>query len=324
MKVARFLTLIAALAAPLAFAARADAVIVERVVAIVGERPILLSELRHRARPNRIRILGSVRDANMQAAAETEMYKELLQRLIDERLEEQAADKARLSVTSEEIDRGIQNVAANAKVSPEDLLVEVQRQGLTEQDLRDEVRRQILEGKLIELRVRPRVRVTEQDARAAYQHWRQEVSEQRPVELRAIALRVNGPADDRARMELAEEIVTRARSGEDFCGLVSKYSDDTETKATCGSRGAQPMQALVPAVQEVVRNMKPGEISDPIRIRMGSDAIIIVELLTESKVPPYEEVKGEMGQRALLEGIDRQRKLWLQELRRGVYIDSRL
>ena len=47
----------------------------------------------------------------------------------------------------------------------------MRRRGITEQDFRDEIRRQILEGKLIELRVRPRVRVTEQDARAAYQHW---------------------------------------------------------------------------------------------------------------------------------------------------------
>jgi hypothetical protein len=41
-------------------------------------------------------------------------------------------------------------------------------------------------------------------------------------------------------------------------------------------------------------------------------------------VPSYEEVKNEMMQRALLEGLERARKQWLEELRRNVYIDVRL
>src|SRR5215467_564205 len=82
----------------LAAAGSADAVIVERVVAIVGDRPIFLSELRHRARPNLLRIVASGQNPGFQAAAETETFKAILNRMIDDRLEEQAADKARISV----------------------------------------------------------------------------------------------------------------------------------------------------------------------------------------------------------------------------------
>src|SRR5215467_5305804 len=141
--------------------------------------------------------------------------------MIGERLEEQAADKARISVTPEEVDRGIQKVASEAKVTVKELMAEVRREGLTEQDYRNEIRRQLLEGKLVELRVLPRVRVTEQDARAAYQHYMREPSQARAL-------------------------------------------------------------------------------------------------------PPFEEVRDEMMQRALLEALKRQTDLWLQELRRGVYIDVRL
>ena len=41
-------------------------------------------------------------------------------------------------------------------------------------------------------------------------------------------------------------------------------------------------------------------------------------------VPRFEDVKEEMWERAFGEAMERQRKLWLQELRRGVYIDVRL
>ena len=48
----------------------ADAAIVERVVAVIGERPILLSELRHRARPHLIAIAAQAPTPAQQAAAE--------------------------------------------------------------------------------------------------------------------------------------------------------------------------------------------------------------------------------------------------------------
>ena len=178
-------------AAALGASARsADASIVERVVAVVGERPILLSELRHRARPHLYRILATTPDPTRQAALETELFRDLLNRMIDDRLEEQAADKAHLAVTPEEIDAAIRNIAASARITVKDLIGEAKKQGLTEQDYRDELRRQVLEGKLVNLRVRGRVRVTDQDARAAYQRVLKEMDKEQPVEVHILALRI--------------------------------------------------------------------------------------------------------------------------------------
>ena len=55
----------------------ADASIVERIVAVVGERPILLSELRLRGRPHLWRIAASTQNPTQQAAQESEMFREL-------------------------------------------------------------------------------------------------------------------------------------------------------------------------------------------------------------------------------------------------------
>ena len=54
----------------------ADAAIVERVVAVVGERPILMSDLRHRARPHLIAIAAQNPTPAQQAAAESEKIRE--------------------------------------------------------------------------------------------------------------------------------------------------------------------------------------------------------------------------------------------------------
>jgi peptidyl-prolyl cis-trans isomerase SurA len=318
----------------LAASAPARAIVVERVVAVIGERPVLWTDLLKRAAPTRIQIRMQTHDANIIAVQEQEMYKELLDRMIDDRLEEQQADRAHISVSSEEIDRGIANIAAQAQeqqgrpVAAQDVLAEVRHRGMTDQDFRDELRRQILEGKLIELRVRPRVRVTDQDAHAVYQHWSQEMQEKHPVEVRTLALRVPTASTQRqidGRMALAQEIVQKARSGADFCKLVSEYTDDVTTRDTCGSRGPQAFAALLPPIQDAVRATKPGAVSDPIPIRTGQDDVIVVVMNAgESHVPSFEQVKNEMQQQALLEALERARKQWLKELRRKVYIDVRL
>src|SRR5262245_44285754 len=95
--------LVAALSMSGAFAAPpAQAAIVERVVAVVGDQPILLTELRQRARPFLIKIYQSV-PAAQQKVAEAEMYKELLGKLVDERVVSIAADKLNVTVTTKEV-----------------------------------------------------------------------------------------------------------------------------------------------------------------------------------------------------------------------------
>ncbi len=324
----------AAVAVALATSSPAGATIVERVVAVIGERPVLWTELLHRALSGRVQIRTQTHDPNIISVQEQEMYKELLDRVIDDRLEEQQADKAHITVASEEIDRGIANIAAQAQsqqgrpVSPDDVMAEVHRRGLTDQDFRDEIRRQILEGKLIELRVRPRVHVTDSDAVAAYQHWVKEVRDQENVDVRILALRVAGTASQQtidSRMAFAQELAKRARAGEDFCKLVAQYSDDVQSRGSCGSRGPQPFTTLLPAIQEGVRATKPGSVSEPIPVNLGQEeAIVLLMPLGAARVPEYEEVKDEMMQKALLDGLERARKQWLADLRRNVYIDVRL
>lgn len=333
MKVPKLLVAAAAVAV-LAVAPAARATIVERVVAVIGERPVLWTELLHRAMSGRVQIRTQTHDPNVISVQEQEMYKELLDRMIDDRLEEQQADKAHISVTPEEIDRGIANIAGQAQaqqgraVTTADVLDEVRRRGLTEQDFREEIKRQILEGKLIELRVRPRVHITDQDALSAYQHWIKEVRDQETIDVRVLALRVPAAASEtqlNARIKEAQDLAADVRRGADFCKLVEKYSDDVSSRPSCGSRGPQPFGTLLPAIQDAVRATKPGSVSDPVPVNLGQEeAIVLVMPLGAARVPAYAEVKDDMMQKALIDGLEHARKQWLADLRRNVYIDVRL
>jgi peptidyl-prolyl cis-trans isomerase SurA len=309
----------------------AHAVVVERVVAVVGERPILLSELRHRAHPRLTLVAIQALQQGMPqenlptqlAAAEPKAMKETLDEMIDERLMEDQSNKAHLTVSVDEIDRGIHNKAQSLGINEKDLWTRAKTQGYTEQDYRDEVRRQLLEGKLLQLRLAGRIHITEADARQTYEHVVKQLGDESPVDLQVIYMRIPQSAGGiAAREALAQEIVTRGRSGESWCELVRQFNEDTETQATCGSRGPQPVRNIIAAARKMLVGMKEGDISDPIRI--GDQVVIAFKLTKRERIPKFEEVKEQMEDQATEEAILHQRALWVQELRRTVYLDIKL
>jgi peptidyl-prolyl cis-trans isomerase SurA len=309
----------------------ARAVIVERIVAVVGERPILLSELRHRARPRLVRVAMQALEAGVPpesipmqlAAAEPKQMRDTLDEMIDERLMEQQADRAHLSVSIEEVDRGIANKAQQLGVTEKELWKRAHAQGYTDQDYRDEVRRQLLEGKLLQLRLAGRIHITEADARATYDRVLRQVAESGPVDLEVLSMRIPPSAGAiEAKEALAQDLVQRGRNGESWCDLIKQYSDDTETRMRCGSKGAVSAASIIPVARKMLLTMKEGDISDPIRI--GDKAIFAFKLAKRQVVPPYAQVREQMYDQATEEAILHQRELWVKELRRTVYLDVRL
>src|SRR5690606_14007137 len=144
----------------------AHATIVERVVAIVGERAILLTDLRQRATPFLLKVYAeSLPDAQRNAAI-SQVYRATLERMVEEELEQRAAAQARITVTSEEIDQALRVIASQNGIQPEQLVEEAGRQGMTETQYRAELRRQVIQQKMANLRLQGRVRVTDDDLRS--------------------------------------------------------------------------------------------------------------------------------------------------------------
>jgi peptidyl-prolyl cis-trans isomerase SurA len=307
----------------------ARATVVERVVAVVGERSVLWSDLLRRATGPRLQIRQQTQDPNVVNVQEQVMYEELLDRMIDDRLEEQQAEKAHINATPEEIDRGIANIAAQAQaaqgqtVTADDVIAEMRRRGFQETDFRDEIRRQIIEGKLVELRVRPRVRVTEQDAQEQYKRTTEQMKKD-TVNLQMLALRVPRGSTNTQLQQLMQRIQQQANSGTSFSQLVKQYCNNASTGATCGSPEPKRVTELLKPIQDAVHKLAPGQVSDPLLIQAGDDQVILLVSWVPPAIPPYESVKNEMLQRALGEGLERERKRWLWELRHSVYIDVRL
>src|SRR5512146_1240941 len=102
----------------------ARATVVERVVAVVGERAILLSDLQQRAKPFLGRVWNEVPPGAARAAAISQMHKMLLEHMVDEELEQRAANRAHIVVTAREVDDAIARVAEQNNLPVERVVAE--------------------------------------------------------------------------------------------------------------------------------------------------------------------------------------------------------
>lgn len=304
----------------------AGATVIERVVAVVGERAILLSDLRQRARPFLLEIHSKAPTEAQRAAAESELFRQMLSRMIDDQLEAQAAAKHRIRVESEEIDRAIARLARVQGITPEQLIAEVLRSGMTAQEYRSEIRRQLLEGKLLELRVKGQVRVTEEDMRILYDRLQRQERRTLAYSPQWIVVRIPTDADAAAvaeRRALAERLAREARAGGDFAELARRYSDDAATRPRGGHLGPrQPGELEIP-IERVAASLEVGEVSAPFRF---ADAFVVMRIdqRDPSKLGSFEDARDLLAQRVYAEKLEKAKRRWLDNLKRGVHIDVRL
>jgi len=304
---------LSALARPLGFCAAlsllvsagsARASVVERVVAVVGERAVLLSDVKQRALPFLLRIQQEIPPGAQRNAAISQTYKTVLERMVDEELQQRAANRSKIVVDAREVDEAIARIANQNNITVDQLVREAARTGLDERQYRNEVRRQVLEAKLLNLRVQGRIKITEEDLRTTYR--RLVMEERKKLQFHAAWIRVDLPDGDRAtaraKRKEAEAIAARARAGANFATLARQTSDDAVTRSRGGDLG---------------------QVSPVVRV---GDALYIVKLIEreESELPTFDDARNELSERVYLEKMNKARRAWLDGLRRQTHVDVRL
>jgi peptidyl-prolyl cis-trans isomerase SurA len=302
--------------AVMAGASPAMATVVERVVAVVGEEAILMSDLQRRATPYLMRAQQELPTESHRAAAVTQLHKSLVEQLIDEQLIERAARRAKMAITDSDVDQALTRVAKQNGVTVERLLSEIVASGFTESQYREELRRQLLDARVLGLRVTARVQVREEDLRTTYRSMLLEERARLPFEASWIVL------SDAAR-ETGKQLVEQLRTGGDFPALAARHSLDETTKGRGGQLGrVDPSRVPKPLIDAASR-LEIGEVSEP--IKLGNRLILLkVTARDASELPAYDEARAELSERVYSEKVGKARRRWLDGLRRQTHVEVRL
>jgi peptidyl-prolyl cis-trans isomerase SurA len=297
----------------------AQATVVERVVAVIGDRAILLSDLKARAQPFLVQVTQGVQAGAQRSAAISQVYKGVLDKIVDEELEERVAIQAKVTVTPKEIDDAIARVAAQNQIPVKKLLNEAAKTGVTEPQYRDELRRQLLQAKLVNVRLQGRIRVTDEDLKVAYRKIVME--ERQKLSLKVAWIRIPAGKDGSGRA-LAERLAEAAHS-QDFAQLARQFSQDRGTRDAGGQLPQSKVSELPPALARAAMALEVGESSQP--LRMGDDFVIVrVNSRDASQLPSFDEARRELGDRVYMDKMSQARRTWLNNLRRRNHVEVRL
>lgn len=296
--------------------ARAD--VIERVVATINDEAIFLSELRRRATPFLPQVMRQPDQATRMAALR-QLYTELLERLIDEELFQQAARRMQVRVTSNDVERAVRNVIQQNGLTEDEFWEAVEAQGYTRAQYRSDLRRQLLRLKVLNQRVRGRVNITEPDVREAYDERVRRANRSQRFRASQIFVPVSGEAS------ASDIAAARAQANEIREGLTRDSWDQAIETHGGGELGWLRQGDLSEDMESVLLTMDEGSISDPIRSSNGFHIFLLHERERGgANLPSYDDMKDELYQAMLGRQMERQETSFLQELRRDAIISRRL
>lgn len=311
--------------AVMADARPAEARVVERIAAVVDEDVILASEVEERAAPFLAQVAGISDKAQRQARAEA-VRREVLDRLIDDQLIYAKARELKLNVTSEEVDKSIEGIKHDHSLSDEQLKQALLAQGMSMAAYRQDVKKQVLRYRVLNMAVGSKITISEHDLQAYYDRNVKKGGAASEVRASHIFIAIPEGADTGmaiAKRQQAESLVQRAKAGEDFAKLAREHSEDPATRSEGGDLGFFGRDLLPKAIEEAVFTMEVGEIKGPVRAERGFHVMKLVDKRSKD-VKPFEDMKDEIRMQLRQKEYEKQAKSFLAELRRKALVDVRL
>jgi len=234
--------------------------LVDEVVAVVNNSVITRRELLDRADE----IENQLRAAKRDVPPRADLLGEVLERLIIERVQTQAAQEAGIKVTDQEVDRAIESVAQQNKMSATELRSRVEASGMTWTKYRDELRKQVQVIRLREREVDSKVQVYDGEIDNYLAARSGQAAATGPTEYNVAQILVRVPEDaseaQKAQLKTkAEGLLKQAQGGADFADLAKTNSDGPEASQG-GSLGFREIGRLPAIFANAVVDLQSGAV----------------------------------------------------------------
>jgi len=195
----------------------------------------------------------------------------------------------------------------------------LQSEGLTMADLRRNLERSMLVQQVQRVDVMDKLAVTDEESRAYYEQHKGDFTTPSEITLREILIEVPSSdkgvnvAEDDAAKAKADETRQRLVAGEPFPRLAADVSS-APSKANGGLIGPIKSDELAPQLQELLANMKVGELTPVQRIARGYQ-ILKLESRTDTKIKTFDEARGDIADKVVEQKFDTARGEYLERLR---------
>jgi parvulin-like peptidyl-prolyl isomerase len=284
------LALIAVLALAACGGGSSSADVPEGAIAVVGEKTITKEQFDAFMEQQKKVAESKKQDFPAAGTPEYQAVKDNVVKTLVERQEwELEAEAMGIKVTDQEIETRLNQQKEQYGLTDEQKYqAELAKAGITDAQVRDQVRIDILTNKLAEALTK-NVAVTDADVKAYYDRNKSTYEQPESREVRHILVKTKAQA---------QKLHDQIENGADFAALAKKYTQDTASKAAGGKFTAFKGRTVQP-FDDFVFSAKTGELSDPIKTEFGWHLIETLGPIKPGTTRPLDEVKAEIQTKLL-------------------------
>ena len=301
-----------------AFTALSGAAVVDRIVVVVNNEIITQREVDIMLAP----IYGQYR--NMYKGEELikmleDVREKILKQLIEDRLIFSEAKKLNITIEEKEIDARIDEM--RSKVGSErELENMLNEQNLTLNELRARYKEKIMIRKLVDQKVGAKIIITPLEVKNYYNDNKDSFMQPEEIRLRSILIKPSKERGGEAgALQAMRGIMKRLKEGCGFEGLAKEYSDAPGADES-GSMGYVKKGDLMPQIEEIVFNLKEGEITGIIQSPLGYH-IFKVDEKKIRRMRELAEVRQDIEEFLYREKAGQKLKGWIDSLAKSAYIE---
>lgn len=248
---------------------------VDRIVAVINDEAITAFELRARMAT----VERQLRGQNVQLPPREILERQLLERMIADRVQLQFAKETGLRISDIELDGAMRRIAEGNRLSLQEFRTALEKDGITWVKFREEIRDEITLARLREREVENRIVITEGEIDNYLANPVQESAANVTVQIAHIVIRVPEQASPDQLMRLgakANAALEQIKRGENFAKVAASYSDAPDGLAG-GGMEPRPLDRLPSLYTEAVMKLKPGETSEILRSPAGFHIVKLID-----------------------------------------------
>ena len=258
----------------------------DRIVAVVNDGVITQNQLNARVRSATMQLHRQ----KVQLPPAEILRQQVLDQMVTERAQVQAAKEAGIQVDDAELEQALVRVAANQKMTPQQMRQTVEKDGVTWPEFREEIRNQMMIARVREREVDAKINVSpgEVDNFLANQGAAGTGEE---VHIAHIVIRIPEGASPETLNKLRMKAVSideQARAGRDFAQLAATYSESNDAMQG-GDLGFRPVDSLPQVMSSAIANLKPGQVSDVVRSPSGFHIVKLISRKGGSALPQVQQ-----------------------------------
>lgn len=222
------------------------------------------------------RIAGSPQKPT--ATEEEALRLNILAQIIDTQLHLQKAEKLGIVAADDEVEGKFNQI--KAPYTQEEFQKRLKDMGLTEEDSKQEIRRNLTIEKLLNKEIASKITISDADIQNYYNQHKADFNLIEPryfvahIQVTNQPMGAQGQSTDKAQNDAQarkkiNEAYHRLESGEDFASVAARFSEDPDTARNGGELGPMPESQLNntdPATREAILKLKPGQFSEVINV----------------------------------------------------------